>query len=225
MAASTQSFFANEGNPLAGVNVDTTSEVIKNKYDTWATKYDEDMVKYSYASPNIAVKKLVELAEIYGVNRESEICDLGAGTGIVGGLLKKEGFERIDAVDISPQMLEIAKEKGCYNQLICAGLGDGSISITNKYKALLCIGCFTLGHIKPSGLDEMVHMVQPGGLLLFTVRQDAIENEVYGYKSRIDELVSTKKMSVISQEKIDYIHGANEDDLARNCYLFACLRQ
>ena len=208
------------GKPLEGVNVNTTPDVIQDKYDKWAEKYDTDMSNCSYGAPSSALKAFLENAEEHGIKKDSRIIDVGAGTGIVGALLQKEGYTNIAAVDISPDMLQIARGKNCYNKFICGGLGNNSLSIPdNEYDGLLCIGCITPGHINPMGIKEMLDMIRPGGLYLITVRWD-VDTDEYGYAGKMEELVTQGKMKKLFKIKSDNLGATDAQDLARYCYLY-----
>lgn len=214
------------GKPLEGVNINTTEEGIKIKYDKWAEEYDKDMISYNYQAPVIAVRAFSENAQKYAISKDAKVIDIGAGTGKIGELLSKEGYTNIDGLDISPDMLEVAKGKGCYKSLICGSIGNKSLAIPDdQYDALLCIGCVTLGHIKPNGISEMLDMIKPGGLYLFTIRTDAADAVEYGYKQIIDELVAEQKMRVIFKEKIGYLAATASEDLARYCYLYGFVKK
>ena len=66
--------------------------------------------------------------ELKEVPKENiKVMDAGAGTGLVGVELHKFGLTTIDALDISPRMLEEAKKKNVYRKFICAALGDQRI--------------------------------------------------------------------------------------------------
>ncbi len=52
-----------------------------------------------------------------------DIVDLGCGTGLCGALLKAYAG-RLDGVDISPAMLEQAKQKKLYDSLACVDIGE-----------------------------------------------------------------------------------------------------
>ncbi len=41
--------------------------------------------------------------------------DMGCGTGMVGASLKKRGVAEIIGIDASAGMIEVAKQKGCYD--------------------------------------------------------------------------------------------------------------
>ena len=60
-----------------------------------------------------------------GISKSAKIIDIAAGTGQVGVKLRQAGFTgRIDGIDGSPAMLDKAKERGLYTELICCKLGD-----------------------------------------------------------------------------------------------------
>ena len=90
--------------------------------------------------------------------------DAGAGTGLVGVELRKFGFTTIDALDISPGMLNEAKKKKVYKRFICASLSDQRIPEveTGEYDVLICVGVFAIAHVPPVALLEMTRMVRPG---------------------------------------------------------------
>ncbi len=217
-------FFHQKDNPLFGINLQSKSEDLREKYNTWASNFDEDMVVYKYEAPETCVKTLRSVADKYGVTKESKIVDIGAGTGIIGALLKREGYKNIDAVDVSPEMLNKAKSKNCYTKFINSPVGENNLAVpSNEYKVLVCMACLSFGHIKPEGINEMVDIVQSGGLLIFTVRYDA--DDKFGFKSKVEELETGNKIDIISKDKIDYYAAAGDNDPARFCYLYVCLKK
>ncbi|XP_069139273.1 methyltransferase-like protein 27 [Argopecten irradians] len=83
-----------------------------------ACSYDEESKALGYQGPSVAAKAL---AKIFKVDRKGKaILDIGGGTGLVGEELKKEGFEIIDILDTSEQMLNIARQKHVYRNIITA---------------------------------------------------------------------------------------------------------
>ena len=64
---------------------------------------------------------------VFGIPKSANMIDIAAGTGQVAVKLRQDGFTgRIDAVDGCQAMLDKAKERGLYTELICCKLGDGS---------------------------------------------------------------------------------------------------
>ncbi len=86
-----------------------TPEDSINLYRGWASSYDSDFAKQNdYRSP-------IEIANYYDKysnNEDTPILDVGAGTGLIGEYLNFSSRE-IDAIDISPEMLNIARLKNC----------------------------------------------------------------------------------------------------------------
>ena len=59
------------------------------------------------------------LAEHWGDrNKDARICDAAGGTGVAGENLYRMGFRNIDNIDLSEKMLEKAKAKGVYKNVI-----------------------------------------------------------------------------------------------------------
>ena len=97
-------------------------------------------------------------------NKNIKILDAGAGTGIIGEMLVKQGYTNIDGLDISQKMLDIAEKKNVYKRLICAPLSDIPVEQiqTAEYDVTLCAGTIVYGQAKPAALDECIRHVRPG---------------------------------------------------------------
>lgn len=93
-----------------------------------------------------------------------KIIDAGAGTGIAGVELFKLGYTKIDALDISQEMLDEAKKTNAYTKFICAPLNEkrNAEIATGEYHALITTGTLVIGHVRPQALDEMIRMVKIG---------------------------------------------------------------
>ena len=94
------------------------------------------------------------------------IMDAGAGTGLVGVELHKQGYRNVDALDISQTMLDEAKKKNVYKKFICAALNDQRTPAveTGQYDALICVGTLVFAHVRPTAFVEMIRMVKNGEL-------------------------------------------------------------
>ena len=112
-----------------------------------------------------AFNRAIQSEEIFpGADKNLKILDAGAGTGIIGEMLVKQGYTNVDALDISPKMLDIAEKKNIYKRLICAPLSDVRIDQiqTAEYDVTLCAGTIVYGQAKPVALDECIRHVRPG---------------------------------------------------------------
>ena len=93
-----------------------------------------------------------------------KILDAGAGTGLTGFELHKLGYTNIDALDISQEMLKVAKEKGVYRRYVCCSLTEKKIDEfeTGEFDALIATGVLVKAHVRPAAFVEMIRMVKAG---------------------------------------------------------------
>lgn len=95
---------------LHGRGSDVEMEYNRLLFDTFAPTYEQTLKNIHYQ----VVEKIAE--EI--PNLSGRILDLGCGTGLVGETLKTQ-YNTFYGVDISEKMLEIARQKNIYSDLIC----------------------------------------------------------------------------------------------------------
>ena len=130
------------------------------------------------------------------LERNARILDAGAGTGLLGVALVEGGFTRLDALDLSPAMLEEARRKGVYGALIEARLGERLPYETDLYDGVVSAGVLTTGHAPASSLDELVRITRPGGHIVFTLRSDRTPP---GYDAKIAELLETGRCELVEE--------------------------
>jgi SAM-dependent methyltransferase len=88
--------------------IDYTSEEMAKFYDKWSSKYDS-YVKGGKINLEEG-ESIVSLFDKYNKNKNIEILDLGAGTGILSEILVGHGYKNITLVDFSQKMLNKAKK-------------------------------------------------------------------------------------------------------------------
>ncbi len=181
----------------------TTEEIMKY-YDEWGknNKYDKDMVEWDYTGP----KETVEAFKKYANNKEIKIYDAGCGTGLVGVELKNSGYTNFDGVDLSQKLLDLVP-KGLYKNLSKADLNKSLNIKDNEYDAVLCVGTFTFGHVKPLALDEFIRITKNKGLLCFTINEGIYEE--YGFDKKIEELTESNLWKKKEFFKSNYISSKN----------------
>ena len=179
-----------------------TPEDSINLYRTWASTYDSDFARQNdYRSPF----EIAKYFNKYSNKNDTPILDVGAGTGLVGECLKSTSKE-IDALDISPEMLEIARLKNCYSKIIEADVTQRLSISDNHYGAIVSAGTFTHGHVGPSAFDELVRIAQPGGLFIFT-----IHNKLYkkaGFDKKFIEIQKNITKPIFHEVNV---YGNNPD--------------
>ena len=168
--------------PKKGLNdaysVKTPEDNIK-LYKVWASSYDDDFAKKNdYRSPVL----ISNYYDKYSNKNDVPVLDVGAGTGLIAEVMNKKNTIDIDAIDISPEMLESAKSKNCYNKLIEADLTKNLDIDNNYYGAIVSAGTFTHGHIGPSALDELLRVTKPSGLFVITIHSKVYVNQNFEQK-------------------------------------------
>ena len=177
-----------------------TTEEIMEYYDEWGTnnKYDKDMVEWDYTGP----KETVDTFKKYANNKKIKIYDAGCGTGLVGVELKKNGYTNFDGVDLSQKLLNLVPD-GLYKNILKADLNKPLNISDNEYDAVLCVGTFTFGHVKPPALDEFIRITKNKGLLCFTINEGIYEE--YGFDKKIKELTQNNLWKKKEFFKSNYI--------------------
>ena len=187
------------GNKIPIYKLKTTDEVMRY-YDDWSleNKYDQDMIDWKYSGP----QETVEVFKKYAKDKDIKIYDAGCGTGLVGVELKKFGYNYYDGADLSQKLLDLVP-KNLYHNLLKVDLNK-KIEIKNDtYNAVMCVGTFTFGHVKPSALDEFIRIVKNRGLICFTINEGIYEE--YGFDKKIKELTDKKIWNMKEFFKSNYI--------------------
>jgi len=188
-------------------NLDLThshnDEDLQVVYKEWAPAYDHDNDNLlGTVSQPLSVKIFQE----YIKDKSLRIIDVGCGTGLVGVELEKSGFSNFDGIDISQEMIDIAKQRS-YSKLFIGSLNDSLPCENNEYDAALCVGVFTHGHVSSDRLDELVRIVKSGGIICFTVNEGVYDS--YGFDSKIKNLDSTNIWKILEIRKNDYMTKKN----------------
>ena len=161
----------------------------KDYYNDNATNYDEFLRISGGVYPLIGAKHfLTRLCEI-SCPKDARIADVGAGTGIVGQVMKDNGYTNLTAFDISVAMLDEAKQKGIYNEHIECDLHVTDLGVHNKkFDHAISIASFGFGLMQPQALDKMPCLVKPGGLVCVSFREVTFASEELGFKQKLEEM-------------------------------------
>ncbi|MEM7093840.1 MAG: class I SAM-dependent methyltransferase [Actinomycetota bacterium] len=176
-------------------------------YAAWASTYDADVGDEDYGLPHSVLVTLEAAAEAepWLGDREIRILDAGCGTGRVAMTLAGRGYSTIDGVDLSPEMVDIARGRTRTDGSPVYRSLEGDIDLTqtpsesrNRAADLVVIGgVFTVGHIPPESLWTVADLVRPGGAMIITVRPGyydttdfAAVNDAFINSDRADLIVS-----------------------------------
>ena len=93
---------------------------VRSGYGEWVATYEQTV------EDAMDIELLESLEQ---VRWAGEVADLGCGTGRTGIWLREQGVEAVDGVDLTPEMLEVARQRGVHRRLVEAdvaatGLAD-----------------------------------------------------------------------------------------------------
>ncbi len=137
-------------------------------YRDWAATYDGDVFTKLGFTGSV---RIADLLAAHVGDRDQPVLDIGCGTGAVGERLRQHGFNAIDGLDISPEMLAAAADKRCYRHLDVIDLtGDGQLP-RSGYGASVSAGTFTSGHVGAEHLGPILDALAPGAVVAWVVAQ------------------------------------------------------
>jgi len=181
-------------------------EELLKYYQDWTdnNKYNKDMVDWNYTAP----QETVSVLRKYSSEKNCKILDAGCGTGLVGVELKKYGYSNIRGIDFSQNMLDLVPQN-IYKKIEKIDLNKALKFKDNIYDAIMCVGTFTYGHVKPQALDELIRITKNKGFICFTINEGIYEE--YGFDNKIKELSNNKSWDVKEFFKSDYITTKDVD--------------
>ena len=210
----------------AAMSLGGDREALARYYADWAATYDKDVGGDDYGLPGSVVFTLdaVATTKPHLASTELAVLDAGCGTGMIGSALAARGHKVIDGIDLSPEMTAVAERlehdgRPVYRQL--AAPVDLTCPLPTHLVASAPIvvigGVFTVGHVPPETLRNVVELVAPGGLLVSTVRQGYFDTTDYGAVS--DGLVDAGRVEIVAQfDALPYT-----EDSSGRFYAYRCL--
>lgn len=144
---------------------------LRLEYEGLAIGYDDNS-RHQYFS-----KHLVSFyASVTVARRLGSVLELGCGTGLLAMNLPAS-FRALCGIDLSPQMLQRAKERKLYDRLIEGDLSQAMAELDDAFDTVFssCVLCY-VADLEPV-FRHVARLLRPGGLFLFSVDpvDDAME--------------------------------------------------
>jgi len=122
--------------------------------------------------------------------------DFGCGSGVLGIALREAGLRQpLDGIDLSPVMLNLARETGCYRHLHRANLllTEERPELPSSYDFAITVGL--IGDYVPYyiALPHIVSILKPGGRLGFAVESRSTPSRA------LEKLVVELGLTLISE--------------------------
>lgn len=197
------------------LKLDGSAEALKTYYRQWAESYNHDL-QGDYIGASVLCdffrdsvfahaqgdrNAVMDAATLDAATPDAptladlKIADMGCGTGLVGQVLWEQGARIIDGMDLSPDMVEQARQLTKGGHRVYRSLyGDVDLNQPipaewrQSYDVTLCCGVFTLGHVHPKALYQLLNMTRSGGVVVLSTRTSYYESS--GYQAVNDEVVN-----------------------------------
>ncbi len=154
-------------------------------FDLWAPTYDADAVELGWVAPQQAAAQLSPFLPALKALRRGETLrglDAGCGTGLMESAWRQLGIKDVVGIDLSIGMLEVARERSFFSQLVHSSLDDPLPLLSAEFDVIVCVG--VLSYVRETQrravLEEFVRVARPGSLIAFSHRSDYVDPQGWG---------------------------------------------
>ena len=190
-------------------------EYVRELFDSYSFHFETSLRSLNYSSHILISDLLMEyLSSNEIAQRSFEILDLGSGTGLFCDALKnisgayKEIEWSLTAVDVSAKMLEKAKQKNCYQEVLTMDINEflsNAVQSSSKlYSAIAFVDVLVyFGDIR-SVLEKSFILLEQKGVLLFTVENlypPEAQKLIHGDECKEGETKSSESLASESAAK------------------------
>ncbi|WP_372572833.1 class I SAM-dependent DNA methyltransferase [Ruegeria jejuensis] len=181
----------------------SSAEETRDHYDKWAASYESEVEENGYVTPGrIADALWSKLPE-----PQTPILDFGCGTGLSGLALRRAGFEVIDGLDPSPEMLDGARAKSAYRALDLLDVNDPAPVAKGAYKVITAIGVLGTGAAPPATFDVLMNALERGGLLAFSYNDHTLADP--HFTGKLNEWLDCGAARLLFREHGPHLPGQN----------------
>ncbi|ATN36479.1 SAM-dependent methyltransferase [Rhizobium sp. ACO-34A] len=183
-------------------------------YSTWSSEYDRENLSSGYCLPFL----IPAWVSRYVAVDAGPLLDAGCGTGLSGPCLRALGYRSIEGLDFSEEMLALARQRGAYDELRRATLGEELPWQDGHFAAFFSTGVFTEGHAPASGLFELCRITRPGGHAIFTVRDRVFDSG--NFADVFAELEARGVWKAVEQSPFFRAYAIDEPEILLRTYVF-----
>ena len=153
------------------------AEFIKETFNSFAPEFEKTLADLEYQAPDL-IREALEKNLKTSIFTRYHILDLGCGTGLCGIKIKKFATMRgLIGVDLAEKMLEIAKEKKIYAELICDDLCHYMENSEYFFNVIVASDVLTYFGDLTKIFVRVARSLTPDGLFVFTFSENEINKE------------------------------------------------
>lgn len=141
---------------------------VRDTFDGFAAQFDHRLVdQFEYHVPEAIAAALAEVRRFAPAS--ADVLDLGCGTGLSGLALRGIAHSMV-GVDLAPRMLELARARSCYDELVESDLLSWMrASAAARFDVIAAADVLVYIGALESVFAETARLARPGGLFAFSI--------------------------------------------------------
>ena len=179
-------------------------------YASWAATYDKEVQKNGYVTP----KRIANALKDVVTDQSDFILDYGCGTGLSGFALQAVGFENINGLDVSQEMVSLAEKKSIYKNLKVFDPFTEIPVYPDQYKIITAIGVIGAGAAPLQVFDSLFTLLPRNGLFAFSFNDHTLNDP--SYEKKVESCLSKGHATMLHKSYGDHLPKAN---LKSNIYI------
>jgi predicted TPR repeat methyltransferase len=145
------------------------AEHIRSLFNDYADTFDEHLVEHlHYRAPGLILNSLLQATP----TRNWDVLDLGCGTGLCGMALRPHA-KTLVGVDLAQRMIELAKKRNVYDELINSQLMDVLQSRAGRFDVIVAADVLIYVGDLAALMPKVAGALKPGGHFAFTIEKHA----------------------------------------------------
>jgi predicted TPR repeat methyltransferase len=151
-----------------GVPPRADGDMVRKLFDSFAASFDEVLGKLGYQTPQRLCEQVA--GHVDTASGRLRVLDLGCGTGLCGPLLRPWASELL-GVDLSPRMLDKARQRGIYDALIEGELVAYLRERPTTFDLIVCADTLCYFGALGDALAAAQAALKPGGRFAFSIER------------------------------------------------------
>lgn len=164
---------------LTGVDVPSRApeDYVKSIFDLFAESFDDQLEKLEYSAPARVIEAVI--GEIGDTTASLSVLDAGCGTGLCAAGIRSFA-RRLVGVDLSGKMLEKARERGNYDELIESELTEYLLRCPESFDLIISADTLIYFGEQLDVMTAAASVLRPGGRFVFTLESATEEQTPNG---------------------------------------------